>query len=147
MRVALTAEGTYPHQFGGVSVWCDQLIRAMPGYEFAVVALVATGTEPVQWELPGHVSQLVTVPLWGPPPAPPHGRRYAWRPRGVPLVVQELVDVLVEDTAGGRFCAVLRDLHEYARTRSLTSVLAGEPVARLLADTWLDRWPMIAKRR
>ena len=55
MKVMLTAEGTYPHQFGGVSVWCDQLITALSGYEFAVVALVASGTEPVQWELPGHV--------------------------------------------------------------------------------------------
>ena len=68
MRVVLTAEGTYPHQFGGVSVWCDQLVRGLAGYEFTVVALVATGTEPVQWKLPSHLSQLVTLPLWGPPP-------------------------------------------------------------------------------
>ena len=79
MRVALTAEGTYPHQFGGVSVWCDQLIRALPGYDFTVVALVATGTEPVAWALPAHVSQLVTVPLWGPPPPVPARARLPQR--------------------------------------------------------------------
>jgi len=43
MQIALTEEGTYPHHFGGVSVWCDQLIRGMPDYDFRLVALVATG--------------------------------------------------------------------------------------------------------
>ena len=46
MQVALTAEGTYPYQLGGVSVWTDQLIRGMPEYDFLLVALVATGAEP-----------------------------------------------------------------------------------------------------
>jgi glycosyltransferase involved in cell wall biosynthesis len=158
MKVALSAEGTYPHQFGGVSVWCDQLIRALPGYEFAVIALVATGTEPVQWELPAHVSQLVTVPLWGPAPTSARARMlggqsggklrgHGLRGHGVPLVVQELVDVLVDDAAGNRFGTVLRDLHEYALARNLTATLAGEPTARLLADTWRERWPLIARRR
>jgi polysaccharide biosynthesis protein PelF len=145
MKVALTAEGTYPHQFGGVSVWCDQLVRALPRYEFVVIALVATGTEPVQWELPAHVSRLVTVPLWGPAPAAPRARLL--RGRGVPLVVQELVDVLLDDAAGGRFGIVLRDLHEYARARNLTATLAGEPTARLLANAWRERWPQTARRR
>ncbi len=45
MDVALIGEGTYPHQFGGVSVWCDQLVRGMTDYDFLLVALVATGAE------------------------------------------------------------------------------------------------------
>ena len=48
MRMALAAEGTYPHQFGGVSVWCDQLIRGLPQHEFIVIPLVATGNEAVR---------------------------------------------------------------------------------------------------
>lgn len=147
MRVALTAEGTYPHQFGGVSVWCDQLIRALPGYEFAVVALVATGAEPVQWELPAHVTQLVTIPLWGQPPPVPARARLP-RGRGVPLAVQDLVDVLLTDDADdGRFGTILRDLHAYARDRNLTATLSGEQAARLLAGTWRERWPLLAARR
>jgi glycosyltransferase involved in cell wall biosynthesis len=145
MKVALAAEGTYPHQFGGVSVWCDQLIRALPGYEFVVVALVATGTEPVQWELPANATQLVTVPLWGPPPVRPRGWRT--RGRGVPLAVRELIDVLLDDDPGARFGTVLRDLHQYAMTRNLTATLAAEQTARLLAGTWRERWPVLAARR
>jgi glycosyltransferase involved in cell wall biosynthesis len=146
MKVAISAEGTYPHQFGGVSVWCDQLIRELPGYEFAVIALVASGTEPVQWELPGHVTELVTVPLWGPAPPRPRARLRGWG-RAVPLAVQELIDVLLDDDADVRFGAVLRSLHEYASARNLTAALAGEPAARLLADLWRERWPMLAVRR
>ena len=146
MKVALTSEGTYPHQFGGVSVWCDQLIRALSGYEFAVVALVASGTEPVQWELPGHVSQLVTIPLWGPPPPVPPRARLP-RGRRVPLVVQELIDVLLDDDASDRFGPVLRDLHAYARARNLTATLASERTAGLLAALWRERWPQLTARR
>jgi hypothetical protein len=43
MKVVLAAEGTYPHQFGGVSVWCDQLIRGLPQHDFILIPLVATG--------------------------------------------------------------------------------------------------------
>ena len=148
MKVMLTAEGTYPHQFGGVSVWCDQLIRALPGYEFAVVALVATGAEPVQWQLPPQVTRLVTVPLWGPAPKPPAARGLWPRRPGVPFVVRELISVLLEDDAtAGRFGAVLRELHEYAQARTLVGALAGEPAARLLAGIWRERWPLLAEHR
>ena len=41
MKIALMTEGTYPFAFGGVSVWCDQLIRGMPGYQFHVVGRFA----------------------------------------------------------------------------------------------------------
>src|SRR6266581_3277495 len=71
MDVALIGEGTYPHQFGGVSVWCDQLVRGMPDYDFLLVALVATGAEPMRWSLPDNVVSVDTVPLWGSTPAAP----------------------------------------------------------------------------
>src|ERR1700689_2258211 len=76
MKIALMTEGTYPYGFGGVSVWCDQLIRGMPGYEFHLVSLVATLAEPAVWILPDNVASMVRVPLWGPQP----GARAAGRP-------------------------------------------------------------------
>ncbi len=69
MKIALMTEGTYPYGFGGVSVWCDQLIRGMPGYDFHLVSLVATQAEPAVWSLPSNVVSMVKVPLWDPAPA------------------------------------------------------------------------------
>lgn len=188
MKVTLTAEGTYPHQFGGVSVWCDQLVRTLPGYQFDVVALVATGAEPVRWELPPNVTRLTTVPLWSQAPAGPWQAGAApWRNltprprgRGVPAPVRELIATLLDAPSPGlRHAApptgealgwVLRDLHEFAtdggRTgsrgpasrgsasreadsdpvaaRTLTAALSSGAAARLLCDSWRERWPAMA---
>src|SRR5215471_1582786 len=132
MKVALIAEGTYPHQLGGVSVWCDQLVRGMPDHTFALVPLVATGIEPLRWQLPPNVTSVDPVPLWGPPPPAPRARRggrAAGRPpprrrlRGQlpqrPLArpggrppLRELIDILLVQPPQGqdRFAAVLREM-------------------------------------
>ncbi|KIX78451.1 hypothetical protein SF23_06510, partial [Streptomyces sp. MBRL 10] len=69
----MLTEGTYPHVHGGVSTWCDQLVRGMPEVDFNVIALTGSGREPVTWELPRNVYRHTAVPLWG--PAPPRARR------------------------------------------------------------------------
>ena len=150
MRVALTAEGTYPHQFGGVSVWCDQLVRGLPDYDFTVVPLVATGAEPVRWKLPGNVRSMRPVPLWGPPPP------VAWRARaplrarlsrgGASALVAELLDVLLsadDETAQHRFGNVLIELFIHAQRHDLGAALAGEDAVRTLSQLWRERWPAI----
>jgi len=137
MDVALIGEGTYPHQFGGVSVWTDQLIRGMPGYRFRVVALVATGSEPVRWELPENVTSVITMPLWGPEPARRITRGQAQsflRPLG------ELVDVLLSppEEAQDRFGSVLREVFEFAQQHSLSAALGSEAAVRLVSEAWRE---------
>jgi polysaccharide biosynthesis protein PelF len=138
MKIALMTEGTYPFAFGGVSVWCDQLIRGMPGYDFHLVALVATAADPAVWALPGNVVSMVKVPLWEPAPA-------ARRRGGLPLrVLRQLIDTLLDSPADGqhRFTGVLRELHEYAsRHETLGIGLGNDKAVRLLAQAWRDRWP------
>ncbi|MEU5540730.1 DUF3492 domain-containing protein [Streptomyces sp. NPDC020362] len=75
-RVTLLTEGTYPHSHGGVSVWCDQLVKGMPDLDFHVIAVTGTGREPVAWELPAQVRSVRSVPMWGTAPEgrPPRGR-------------------------------------------------------------------------
>ncbi|ROO89891.1 glycosyltransferase involved in cell wall biosynthesis [Actinocorallia herbida] len=73
MKITLVTEGTYPHAFGGVSVWCDQLVRGMPEHDFRVVALTGTGLEKRVWDPPAHV-RVEPFALWGPAP---RGRRRA----------------------------------------------------------------------
>jgi glycosyltransferase involved in cell wall biosynthesis len=142
MDVALIGEGTYPHQFGGVSVWCDQLVRGMPDYDFLLVALVATGAEPVRWSLPENVASVDTVPLWGPAPAGPGSRRRGWRrSRSVPCpALPDLVDILLAPPAESqeRFGDVLREVFEFAQTEDLSASLSSESAVSLLSAAWRD---------
>ena len=140
MQIALTEEGTYPHHFGGVSVWCDQLIRGMPDYDFRLVALVATGSEPVRWKLPGNVTSLVTVPLWGPPPPGSGPRARLGRGRGA-VPVGDLIDVLLEppDQQQDRFASVLREMFGCGQAGTLSGALASESAVQVLSDAWRDR--------
>src|SRR5258708_5658443 len=139
MKIAMMTEGTYPHGFGGVSVWCDQLIRGMPDYDFHLVAIVATGSERPVWSLPRNVTSLVTAALWGPAPRPAaHGQR-----GGLPLrVLRELVDTLLEpcSAAQPRFAHVLRELADYGQRGNLSADLVSEKAVRVLSDAWRDRW-------
>ena len=142
MKIALMTEGTYPFAFGGVSVWCDQLIRGMPGYDFHLVALVGTAAEPAVWALPGNVVSMVTMPLWGPAPGPAR-RRVRGRRARLPLrLLRQLIEILLDSPAGApqRFGSVLRELHEYsARHGTLTPSLASDKAVRLLTEAWRDR--------
>lgn len=40
----------------------------MPDITFEVVAVTGTGREPVVWDIPAHVADVVAVPMWGPAP-------------------------------------------------------------------------------
>jgi polysaccharide biosynthesis protein PelF len=141
MKVTLTAEGTYPHQFGGVSVWCDQLIRGMSDCQFQLVALVATGSEPVRWSLPANVASLRTIPLWGPPPPVPWRARLrrgrSWAP------IRELIDILLAPPgqAPAHFADVLRMMFAYAQNQNLSAALASDHAVRVLSEAWRKRWP------
>jgi polysaccharide biosynthesis protein PelF len=146
MQVALIGEGTYPHQFGGVSVWCDQIVRGMPQHDFRLVALVATGAEPVQWSLPGNVRSVATVPLWGRPPAVPalglHGRPAPAPPGSLPLVGQLLGTLLAPyPDQQERFGSALREIFELAQRSSLTAILGSEDAVDLLSAAWRDWCP------
>jgi len=142
MDVALIGEGTYPHQFGGVSVWCDQLVRGMPDYDFSLVALVATGNEPVRWSIPDNVTSVTTMPLWGPPPSGPTSRWPGRRKlRSVPCpALGELIEILLAPPGEHliRFGEVLREVFEFAQTENLSAALSSEAAVELLAEAWQD---------
>ncbi|MFQ6271581.1 GT4 family glycosyltransferase PelF [Kutzneria viridogrisea] len=140
MDVALMTEGTYPHSFGGVSVWCDQLVRGMPDYDFHVVALVGGTVNQPAWELPRNVASVTPVPLWGAVPAgrtPGRQARRAFRP-----LIRDFFDTLLDPTDAGQqwFGLVLRELFEYGQRYDLTAALRGEHTVRALSDAWQDGW-------
>ncbi len=63
-RVLLVAEGTYPFEWGGVSTWCDGLVRSLPHVDFSVLAVAPQpGLTPVFERLP-NIVEIAAVPLW-----------------------------------------------------------------------------------
>lgn len=64
-RVLLVTEGTYPFAWGGVSTWCDLLVKALPDVDFDVFAIIADPDLRPVFTLPPNVGRVVTVPLWG----------------------------------------------------------------------------------
>jgi len=64
-HVLMTTEGTYPHYTGGVSTWCDLLVKELGDVDFTIWALMMNPFVKQQFEFPSNVRQFVAVPLWG----------------------------------------------------------------------------------
>ncbi|MFP3986634.1 GT4 family glycosyltransferase PelF [Streptomyces sp. E11-3] len=134
VRVTLLTEGTYPHSHGGVSVWCDQLVRGMPDFDFRVIAVTGTGQERLAWELPAQVAAPVVIPLWGQTAASaaPRGRRR----RRLLSSYEDFLAALLDPTTEHRFGPALFELARAARDGVLAPVLRGEAAVRVLSGLW-----------
>ncbi|HYN96966.1 MAG TPA: DUF3492 domain-containing protein, partial [Pilimelia sp.] len=141
MKVALVSEGTYPYAMGGVSVWCDQLVRGLPDYRWEMVALTVDGSERQVWPSPDNLDRVRSIPLWRPRPV---GRG---RPGGAfGAAFAEFVGALVtpvppgSDAAArtrGQFLAALRGLHAYATDGGdLESALLSPAALTAMMDAW-----------
>ena len=144
MRVALVNEGTYPYVTGGVSTWCDQLVRGLSDVEWDLVAVV--GVEPGRPVLPvrGNVRSLVPVPVWG---AARPARARADKPAA--LLCRGMLGDTPADVAG--FAEGLRRLAELAQADPARGYLRGRGIAKRgvgrhplvntpLGDVLLDAW-------
>ncbi len=129
MRVALITEGTYPHHQGGVSVWCDQVVRGLSEHRYEVVAIVGSGNERQEWPWPPNVVQLTTVPLWSPSPAPRPSRavRSAMAP-----VLRGFLGTLLEAGTAADFCAALHQLFLAAQDGQLRPGLNSPEAVELM---------------
>lgn len=132
--VTLLTEGTYPHSHGGVSVWCDQLVRGMPDFRFDVLAVTGTGREPLAWELPSHVGAPTCLPMWGPAPGGPRPRRRVRHQ--LFATYEQFVSALVDPDTEGGFAPALYELGRYARAGVLSPVLRGDGAVRVLTSVW-----------
>ena len=126
LRVALVNEGTYPFVTGGVSTWCDQLVRGLSDLQWQLVTIV--GTEPARpaLALPDNVGSLTTVPVWGPARRPRHRALSA-----ADKLCRGMLGDSPEDRAG--FAAAIREL---ATVKEGRHPLYGVPLADLLLDAW-----------
>jgi polysaccharide biosynthesis protein PelF len=137
LRVSLVGEGAYPFYPGGVSLFCDQLIKGMPDVSFTAVALTVDGTERSTWPAPDNLAEVISIPLWGPPV-----RRRA--PDRVPFTLfTRYYEVLLrsiflplaqpyERAGAEELTTALRGLYEYARAARLTAAFRrSEPLDQL----------------
>lgn len=128
----MLTEGTYPQAFGGVSVWCDQLVRGLKNHEFDVYAIQATGTEPAAWELPANVT-VHGIALWPPFTRRPRPGRGGNAERLVSAYRRMILSLVAKDS-GEEFAAALREMAECADGASLAPY--GQEAAGWLMDAW-----------
>ncbi|WP_416828361.1 GT4 family glycosyltransferase PelF [Ectobacillus polymachus] len=64
LTVLLTTEGTYPFHQGGVSTWCDILVKKLNTVDFTLYSVITDPFITQKFQLPKS-TQLVKVPLWG----------------------------------------------------------------------------------
>ncbi|WP_086850446.1 GT4 family glycosyltransferase PelF [Streptomyces coeruleofuscus] len=145
-HVTMLTEGTYPHVHGGVSTWCDQLVKGMPEVDFHLVSLTGSGREPVTWELPPNVYAHTPVPTWGPRPGrrrPPYGRA---RRRFTETYERFLLSFL-DPGSHADFGESLNELAELARDGRLPAALRTESALRSLMWIWtMPHLPTAAAR-
>ena len=58
-------DGTYPHYRGGVSTWCDQLVRRLSNVDFHLLSIVHSPFQAKIYDLPQNVRSLEAISLWG----------------------------------------------------------------------------------
>jgi glycosyltransferase involved in cell wall biosynthesis len=136
MDVALINEGTYPYFRGGVSTWCDKLVRGLPEHRFHLVTLVASGDERQGWELPDNAVSLRPVPLWGPVSRPR-------RRRPPPRVMRAACAVITGAVRGNPvdFESGLKELALLAAEVDLAAALRACDLESHLLDVWRqDAW-------
>ena len=65
ISVLLTTEGTYPHSSGGVSTWCDSLIRNTPEVLYTLLPIMMNPHIEQKYDPPRNARRVINVPLWG----------------------------------------------------------------------------------
>jgi polysaccharide biosynthesis protein PelF len=63
-RVLLTTEGTYPYAVGGVSSWCELLVREIKEFDWQVLPIVGAHGKPPLYTLPVHAREVGKIELW-----------------------------------------------------------------------------------
>src|SRR5690242_17550284 len=64
LSVLLTTEGTYPFHQGGVSTWCDTLVKELDMVDYVLYSVMTDPFITQKFNLPKS-TDLFKVPLWG----------------------------------------------------------------------------------
>ena len=64
LTVMLTTEGTYPFHQGGVSTWCDILVKRLESVDYVIYSILMDPFVTQKFQLPPS-AKLIKMPLWG----------------------------------------------------------------------------------
>ena len=99
--VLMTTEGTYPYSAGGVSTWCDALLRNTPDVRYRLLPVMMSPHIEAKYEPPPNVRSIINVPMWGIEEpaeftsAAPFSDLYERKRRtSVPLIEREFIPLL-----------------------------------------------------
>jgi glycosyltransferase involved in cell wall biosynthesis len=128
LNVSLITEGTYPFHDGGVSVWCDQIVRGLAPDRFRIDAITAGLDDTACWMFPENVAEVHRIPLWGPVTR----RRPALHldPAIRPAMESFLASIATDD-AEGAFRPSLEMLAVHAREGRLADALCSNEAVEL----------------
>ncbi|MFA6808287.1 MAG: DUF3492 domain-containing protein, partial [Eubacteriales bacterium] len=71
LKVMISTEGTYPFHHGGVSTWCDVLVKELSEIDYVIYSVMMNPYLTQKYVLPKNAS-LIKVPLWGTEDASEH---------------------------------------------------------------------------
>jgi glycosyltransferase involved in cell wall biosynthesis len=126
MRIMLTTEGTYPFHQGGVSTWCDSIVKKINDVDFVLYSIIMNPFVTQKFTLPPR-AELIKVPLWGTEEPSEHltipfSQVYLSKKNTVDSVIKEkfiplfkeLIDeIFSKEKDYIRFGNVLVELHRY----------------------------------
>jgi glycosyltransferase involved in cell wall biosynthesis len=131
MDIALLAEGTYPYHSGGVSVWCDQLVRGLAPNRFSLHTIVGGVDESPTWELPENVVSLNPIAIWGPTPQIRLSARDSAELLGA---FEQLAQSLVDPAGEQHFLDALHQLFVLSRQTPLVGALRSKKALGIILE-------------
>jgi len=142
ITVLLSTEGTYPFHQGGVSTWCDILVKELVDVDYVVYSILMDPFVTQKFKLPDSAS-LIKMPLWGTEEpsehlSTPFSENFLAKKRTtskviqeqfIPLFVEMIEELLTSKKDPHKFAHVLLQLHLYFQTYEYKSSFKSE-------ETW-----------
>ncbi|UOF89031.1 GT4 family glycosyltransferase PelF [Fodinisporobacter ferrooxydans] len=151
IKVLLTTEGTYPFYQGGVSTWCDLLVKELDAVDYTIYTVLANPFVTQKFKLPKQ-SELLKMPLWGTEEPSEHipvpfSEIYLAKKRTtdpvirqmfLPLFKELILEIISEENHPQYFGQILSSLHlffqEYEYKEAFKSELTWNTFKEIILD-------------
>jgi polysaccharide biosynthesis protein PelF len=124
--VLMTTEGTYPFHQGGVSTWCDILVKELKSVNYVIYSILMDPFVTQKYKLPDSAT-LIKMPLWGTEEPSEHlttpfSQQYLLKRRTsaqaideqfIPLFRELIEEILTDHKQPQRLARVMLELHLY----------------------------------